>query len=219
MDNTSKLSFNRSRSLLILDKGNRYMLHKLTMAPIIFPIIIILQLTILSGISCQSYGTIPTALTRIESKLDDVSETSTQLARSTNQTATVLNDHIQQLDTVADQQNVQNQILSQMALMLQGIMEQQSVQNQILNRVVDLLEKHDKQVDHLYQEVDDVTEQITMQTQILSNMTSLLEKQDDQMEKQDQQLENVSDLLSIQQGVQTQVLGTLTSSLQNMTKG
>ena len=194
------------------------MLHKLTMAPI-FPIIIFLQLTILRGISCQSYGTIPTTLTRIESKLDNLSETSTQLARSTDQTATVLNDHIQQLNTVADQQNVQNHILSQMAVVLQGIMEQQSVQNQILNRVVDLLEKHDKQVDHLNQEVDNVTEQITMQTQMLSIMTNLLEKQDDQMEKQYQQLENVSDLLSIQQSGQTQVLGTLTLSLQNMTKG
>ena len=184
-----------------------------------FPIIVFLQLTILHGISCQSYGTIPTTLTRIESKLDTVSETSTQLARSTNQTASVLSDHIQLLDTVSGQQNVQNQILSQMAGVLQGIMEQQSVQNQILNRVVDLLEKHGKQVDHLNQEVDNATEQITMQTHILSAMANLLQKQDDQMEQQGQQLENVTDLLSVQQDVQTQVLGTLNSSLQNMTNG
>ena len=95
-------------------------------------ILVLFLLLTLDDTNCQSIGNIPTSLARIESRLDDVS-------KSTEQMTTLLENHNQQLDTLAEQQNVQNQILAKMTTLLQkhdqqldNVTDQQNVQNQIL---------------------------------------------------------------------------------------
>ena len=185
----------------------------------------------LGCINCQSYGTVPTTLARIESKLKDVSETSTQVANTTDQTATLLyshnqlmatmvdllQQHDQHLDKLAEQQTVQNQILTTQTTLLQDIMRQQNIQNQILTNVVGLLQKHDEQMDKMNQQLNNITEQKVVQIHILSAMSTLLQKQDQQLEKQDEQLGSMSALLSQQQS-QTQIFNKMASSLQNITE-
>ena len=195
-------------------------------------IILLPVLATLGYINCQSYGTVPTTLARIESRLEDVSETSTQVANTTDQTATLLESHNQlmatmvgllqkhdqHLDNLAEQQTVQNQILTMQTTLLQDIMKQQNIQNQILTNVVGLLQRHDEQMDNMNQQLNNITEQKIAQNHILSAMSNLLQKQDQQLEKQDQQLGNMSDLLSQQQQSQTQMISSMASSLQNITE-
>ena len=59
------------------------------------------------------FGTLPSTLPRIESYLEGVvAESSSQLVNTTDHRVKLLDNHNQQLDNVADQQNVQKQILT-----------------------------------------------------------------------------------------------------------
>ena len=111
-------------------------------------IILLLVLAFLGGIKCQSSET----LARIESKLD----------------------------------NAQTSLL-------QAMMEQQNIQNQVLTNVVGLLQKHDEQMDNMNHILSGMSNLMEKQNQQLENMSDLLSQQ---QQSQTQMISNVA--LSLQ---------------------
>ena len=136
----------------------------------------------LNGIHCQSYGTIPTTLARIESQLGDVHDVTTHTSNTTDHLASRLDNYNQQLQTLSDHGTVQDQLMATMVDLLQKQDQQMTAQNEILSTMADLLqkqdeklEKQDKQLQNMVAGISSLSKQLLVQNQFLDTVASSLQ--------------------------------------------
>ena len=139
-------------------------------------------LIFLDRTNCQSYGTIPTTLARIESQLGDIHDASTYMSNTTDHLVTRLDNYNQQLQTLSDHETVQNQFMTTMVDLLQKQDQRMAAQNEILSVMADLLqkqdeklEKQDKQLQNMVAGISSLSKQQYVQNQMLDTVASSLQ--------------------------------------------